>query len=91
MHETVQSGASGCESDRTFISASAKDKPRRKAGLCGSVRDRASGQKKRVNGFERVDMHVGNVTVCVVRSDAGDCRGKESPAKHANPRNLYNW
>ncbi len=70
------------------MSASPNDKPRREAGLCGSVRDRAG---KRVNGFERVDMHVGNVTVCVVRSDAGACRGKESPAKHANPRNLYNW
>ena len=49
VHETVQSGASGCESDRTFMSASPNDKPRRKAGLCGSVRDRAG---KRVNGFE---------------------------------------
>ena len=26
--------------------------PRHKAGLCGSVQDRAFGQKKRVNGFE---------------------------------------
>ena len=31
------------------MSASPNDKPRRKAGLCGSVRDRAG---KRVNGFE---------------------------------------
>ncbi len=34
------------------------NKPRHKAGLCGSVLDRAG---KRVNGFERVDIHVGNV------------------------------
>ncbi|MBT4766830.1 MAG: tyrosine-type recombinase/integrase, partial [Phycisphaerae bacterium] len=49
VHETVQSGASGCESDRNFSSTSPNNKPRRKAGLCGSVRDRAG---KRVNGFE---------------------------------------
>jgi integrase len=49
VHETVQSGASGCESDRTFMSASPNDKPRRKAGLCDTVQDRAG---KRVNGFE---------------------------------------
>ncbi len=61
VRETVQSGALGCELDRNFSSASANNKPRRKAGLCGSVQDRAFGQKKRVNGFERVDIHVGNV------------------------------
>ena len=61
VRETVQSGALGCELDRNLSSASANNKPRRKAGLCGSVLDRASGQKKRVNGFERVGIHVGNV------------------------------
>ena len=49
VRETVQSGASGCESDVTRGFHLANDKPRREAGLCGSVRDRAG---KRVNGFE---------------------------------------
>ncbi len=44
-----------------LCSRSTNDKPRLKAGLCDTVLDRASGQKKRVNGFERVDIHVGNV------------------------------
>ena len=35
-----------------LCSRSTNDKPRLKAGLCDTVLDRASGQKKRVNGFE---------------------------------------
>ena len=49
VRETVQSGASGCESNRTFMSASPNDKPRREEGLCGSVLDHAG---KRVRRFE---------------------------------------
>ena len=49
VRETVQSGASGCESDRTLCPPFSNNKPRRKAGLCGSVLGRAG---KRENGFE---------------------------------------
>ncbi len=57
-HETVQSGANRRESVSPKPAASKNNSPRLKAGLCGSVLDRAG---KRVNGFERVDIHVGNV------------------------------
>ena len=50
LHETVQSGASGCESKWNHSSTSGNDKPRRKAGLCDTMHDRAS---KRVRRFER--------------------------------------
>jgi hypothetical protein len=50
VHETVQSGASGCESEVKDFSHSTNDKPRREAGLCDTVLDRAS---KRVRRFER--------------------------------------
>jgi hypothetical protein len=49
-HETVRSGASGCESEMNHGSPSANDKPRRKAGSCDTVLDRA---EKRVRRFER--------------------------------------
>ncbi len=57
-HETVQSGANRRESVSPKPAASKNNSPRLKAGLCGSVQDSAG---KRVNGFERVDIHVGNV------------------------------
>ena len=48
-HETVQSGANHRESVSPKPASPKNDKPRREAGLCGSVLDRAG---KRVNGFE---------------------------------------
>ncbi len=48
-HETVQSGANRRESVSPKPAASKNNSPRLKAGLCGSVLDRAG---KRVNGFE---------------------------------------
>ena len=57
VRETVQSGASGCESDRNHGSAF-NNKPRREAGfICPETpaRDRESGARvgKRVRRFER--------------------------------------